>query len=116
MNLLIEKVTERARGVLELAERIARDFGESSIEPEHLLLALVAERKGLAAHVLENLGVDSEAAELACALCGMTVKPSESSPASSDALNQLQKLAQEEQFLDTPCSTIPPSASRAPSA
>ncbi len=50
--------TPRARRVLELAWDEARQLGHNYIGSEHLLLALIREGEGVAARVLENLGVD----------------------------------------------------------
>lgn len=50
--------TPRGRRVLELAWDEARNLGHNYIGTEHLLLELVREGEGVAARVLENLGVD----------------------------------------------------------
>jgi bifunctional DNase/RNase len=55
-----DKFTERARKVLSLAQEEARRFQHNSIGTEHLLLGLVREREGLAAGILESLGVSLE--------------------------------------------------------
>jgi Clp amino terminal domain, pathogenicity island component/ClpX C4-type zinc finger len=49
--------TPRAKKVLELSLREARQLGHDQIEPEHLLLGIVREGEGVAARVLMNLGV-----------------------------------------------------------
>jgi hypothetical protein len=54
-------LTPRAKRVLELAVEEARDLGNASIAAEHLLLGIVREREGIAAGVLESLGVASDA-------------------------------------------------------
>ncbi len=53
-----ERFTERAKKVLTLAQEEAERSHHSYIGTEHLLLGLLREREGLAAHVLDNLGVD----------------------------------------------------------
>ena len=53
-----DKFTERARKVLTLAQEEAQRFNHNYIGTEHLLLGLVREGEGVAAHVLENLGVE----------------------------------------------------------
>ena len=50
--------TPRAKRVLGLAWDEARQLGHNYIGTEHLLLALIRETEGVAAKVLENLGVD----------------------------------------------------------
>jgi ATP-dependent Clp protease ATP-binding subunit ClpA len=50
--------TVQVSRVLSIAEEEARRFQHNSIDTEHLLLALTRERKGVAASVSSNLGVD----------------------------------------------------------
>ncbi|KAL6972971.1 ATP-dependent Clp protease ATP-binding subunit ClpA cd4b, chloroplastic [Sarracenia purpurea var. burkii] len=50
--------TPRAKRVLELSLEEARQLGHNYIGSEHLLLGLLREGEGVAACVLENLGVD----------------------------------------------------------
>jgi ATP-dependent Clp protease ATP-binding subunit ClpC len=50
--------TPRAKRVLELALDEARQLGHNYIGTEHLLLGLIREGDGVAARVLENLGLD----------------------------------------------------------
>src|SRR5919108_383429 len=52
-----DKFTERARRVLTLAQEEALRFNHNYIGTEHLLLGLVREGEGIAAGVLESLGV-----------------------------------------------------------
>ncbi len=52
-----DKFTERARRVLTLAQEEAQRFNHNYIGTEHLLLGLVREGDGIAARVLNNLGV-----------------------------------------------------------
>ena len=54
--------TSRAKKVLELAMSEARQLNHAYVGTEHLLLGLIAERKGIAAQVLVDAGVTLEAA------------------------------------------------------
>ncbi len=51
--------TPRAKRVLELSLEEARQLGHNHIGTEHLLLGLIQEGEGVAARVLENLGVNT---------------------------------------------------------
>jgi ATP-dependent Clp protease ATP-binding subunit ClpC len=53
-----DKFTERARKVLSLAQEEAQRFQHNYIGTEHLLLGLVREEEGVAAKVLQKLGVE----------------------------------------------------------
>ncbi len=53
-----DKFSERARKVLTLAQEEAQRFNHNYIGTEHLLLGLVREGEGVAAKVLNNLGVE----------------------------------------------------------
>jgi ATP-dependent Clp protease ATP-binding subunit ClpC len=55
-----ERMTDRARQVLAIAEQEARRRGAAAVEPAHVLLALALEGAGVAAVVLRNLGVSAE--------------------------------------------------------
>ena len=68
--------TIRSKTVLEASAREARDLGQDYIDTEHLLLALMRERAGVAAHALGKLGVDLNKAreELINALGGKKPK------------------------------------------
>src|SRR5262249_11171195 len=55
---MYERFTERARKVMRLASQEARSFNHEYVGTEHILLGLVKEGEGVAAHVLKNLGVD----------------------------------------------------------
>jgi RNA polymerase primary sigma factor len=52
------KFTERARKVLQLAQEEAQRFNHNYIGTEHILLGLVREGDGVAARVLNNLGIE----------------------------------------------------------
>jgi ATP-dependent Clp protease ATP-binding subunit ClpC len=50
--------TDLARSVMETAERRAQALRHETVQTEHVLLALLVERIGVASSVLRNLGVD----------------------------------------------------------
>ena len=50
--------TPRAKRLLDLSLKVARQLGHNNIGTEHLLLGLIKEGEGVAVRVLENLGVD----------------------------------------------------------
>ena len=50
--------TIRSKTVLEMSAREARDLGCEYIDTEHILLALMRERAGVAAHALTRMGLD----------------------------------------------------------
>ena len=54
---MYERFTDRARKAIQLAHREAQRFNHEYIGTEHLLLGLIAEGSGVAAVVLNNLGV-----------------------------------------------------------
>ena len=55
---MFEHFTERAKKVIKLAREEAGRLGHNYIGTEHLLLALIREGEGVAAIVLQNLGLD----------------------------------------------------------
>src|SRR5438270_3376288 len=57
-----DKFTERARKALHLAQEEAQRLKHNYIGTEHLLLGLISEGDGVAAKVLNNLGVDLDKA------------------------------------------------------
>jgi ATP-dependent Clp protease ATP-binding subunit ClpC len=70
--------TSRAKKVLEFAMAEARDFNHSYVGTEHLLLGLLREEKGIAAQVLNSLGVTLEEARgETLKVLGSDVTPSE---------------------------------------
>jgi dihydroneopterin aldolase len=54
---MFERFTKRARKVVVFAQEEARRFGHGYIGTEHILLGLIREEDGLAAHALERLDV-----------------------------------------------------------
>jgi len=68
---VFERFTERARQVVVLAQEEARTLRHAYIGTEHILLGLLREQEGLAARVLESLGVTLERVrELVAAIVG----------------------------------------------
>lgn len=57
---MFNKFTERARKVIVFAKEEARRFNHDYIGTEHLLLGLIREGEGVAAAVLQKLGLDLE--------------------------------------------------------
>jgi ATP-dependent Clp protease ATP-binding subunit ClpA len=54
---MFERLTDRARRVAELAQEEARTLNHHYVGTEHLLLGLIHEGEGVAAQVLESLGI-----------------------------------------------------------
>lgn len=54
---MFERFTERSCKVVALAGEVAQRMGFASIAPEHLLLGLLKERSGVAAHALRGFDV-----------------------------------------------------------
>ena len=85
-RLIIQQIipTSRVKLVIEVSFEEARRMGNNYVGTEHLLLGLLIEGEGIAAHVLEDLGVNLEKvrAEIARLLHEM---PSESAAAESKA-------------------------------
>lgn len=61
---MFDKFTERAKKVINLAREEAGRLGHDYIGTEHILLGLIREGGGVAAAVLENLGLDLERIKL----------------------------------------------------
>ena len=59
---MFERFTDRARGVVVLAEEEARMLNHNWIGTEHILLGLIREGEGVAAKALESLGISLQAA------------------------------------------------------
>jgi prophage maintenance system killer protein len=59
---MFTRFTDRARKVVVLAQDEARELGQGFVGPGHLLLGLLAEGEGVAAVVLESLGISLEEA------------------------------------------------------
>ncbi len=61
-GIIIQQIipTSRVKRVIEIAFEEARKTGQNYVGTEHLLLALMLEGEGIAAHVLQDLGVTVE--------------------------------------------------------
>src|SRR5277367_674093 len=59
---MFERFTDRARRVLVLAQEEARLQNHSYIGTEHILLGLIHEEEGVAAHALRRCGITVETA------------------------------------------------------
>jgi ATP-dependent Clp protease ATP-binding subunit ClpC len=58
---MMERFTDRARRVVELAQEEARMLNHNYIGTEHILLGLIHEGEGVAAQALESLGISLDA-------------------------------------------------------
>ena len=99
-----ERFTDRARTVMALANIEARRLGHEYVGTEHMLLGLVREEAGVAAHVLKNLGVEPEAMRKEIERITMTgsaeIPPSNSSlPLTPRAKSALEYAAEEARAL-----------------
>src|SRR5881396_3512911 len=56
----LDKLTVKAQEALQAAQALASEHGHQSIEPEHLLHALVAQKDGVVAPILGKLGVRAD--------------------------------------------------------
>ena len=59
---MFERLTDRARRVMDLAQDEARRLQHHYIGTEHLLLGLLGEGEGIAAQALQSLGIGLAAA------------------------------------------------------
>ena len=57
----LDRYTVKSREALERLQRVARDHSHQELKPEHLLAALLAERDGTIAAILQKLGVNAAA-------------------------------------------------------
>ena len=55
---MFEQFTDRAQKVMQLANQEAQRLNHEYIDTEHILLGLVGEGGGVAAHVLKDFGVE----------------------------------------------------------
>ncbi len=85
-------LTPRTKKVLEQSTREARELKQNYVSTEHILLALMREREGVAAHVLIKMGLDLSKArdELLHILTGTDEEtaPQDSQGADTPTLNQ----------------------------
>ena len=94
----VNRLTEKARDALVEAQSNAEQRGNSQIEPEHLLLALVQQEGGVVPQVLQKLGVQPRAlaAELESALERLTKVQGQAQAYLSPALNAIADGAEKE--------------------
>ncbi|MBR1821539.1 MAG: ATP-dependent Clp protease ATP-binding subunit [Clostridia bacterium] len=87
--------TPRTKKVLEQSVREARELKQNYVSTEHILLALMREREGVAAHVLIKMGMDLSKArdELLHILTGADddAAPQEGTSAETPILNQFSR-------------------------
>jgi ATP-dependent Clp protease ATP-binding subunit ClpC len=84
--------TSRAKKVLEYAMAEARELNHSYVGTEHLLLGLLREEKGIAAQVLNSLGVSLEDARAeTLKLLGSDISSSQSSSGSTGSTGSVPK-------------------------
>ena len=77
-RILIQQIipTSRVKQVIEISFQEARRLGHQSVDSGHILMALMIEGEGIAAHVLTDLGAGAELV-LAAAEREMGVEPTE---------------------------------------
>ena len=85
--------TPRTKKVIEQSVREARDLKQNYVSVEHLLLALMREREGVAAHVLIKMGLDLSKAreELLHILSGADDAPDGEEAQDTPVLNQFSR-------------------------
>jgi len=57
----MDKMTRKSQEAMQAAAQMAESKGNPTVEPEHLLLALVKQSEGIVPRLLENTGVDLKA-------------------------------------------------------
>jgi hypothetical protein len=67
--------TSRVKKVIEISFEVARRESSSHVSSEHLLVGLLEEGEGVAAHVLEDLGAGLDAVQVARGLVGAAPWP-----------------------------------------
>ena len=95
---MFERFSDRARRVIVLAQEEARMLDHNYIGTEHILLALIREGDGVAAHVLRDSGVDFNRArqqviEMLRSRRAEDAPPPSGPPASGDLVNRLASFA-----------------------
>jgi uncharacterized protein (TIGR03435 family) len=95
---MFDRLTQRARTVLFHARSAVSQFGSSAVEPEHILLAVLVEGKGLGGRILAQLGADLDKVR-SDILRRLTVRPnipeSDEIPFSASSERALQYAAEE---------------------
>jgi len=67
-NMNFENFTERARGLVQVAQDLAQGSGHQKLVPEHLLRALLGDEEGLCVNLIRSAGGDPARAEHAVVL------------------------------------------------
>jgi ATP-dependent Clp protease ATP-binding subunit ClpC len=57
---MINKFTERAKKAIDLSFNVAKELGHEVVGSEHILLGLLQEKEGIAAKVLNSLGISED--------------------------------------------------------
>ena len=57
---MFEKFTEKAINVVSKSQQIAKDMGATEVRPEHLLLALYDEAKGISLKIFKSYNISYE--------------------------------------------------------
>ncbi len=96
-----DRFTVKSREALERAGKIARDRKQPSLEPLHLLAALVAEESGAIRPLLDRLGVDRNrlSADIEKAVAALPATATESTGFASPALTAVLDKADDEAAL-----------------
>jgi ATP-dependent Clp protease ATP-binding subunit ClpA len=94
---VFERFTERARQAVVFAQEEARRLQHNYVGTEHLLLGLLAEREGLAARVLDALGVrlDETRADVEAAVGRGSAVPAGQTPFTPRAKKTLERALRE---------------------
>lgn len=91
---MFERFTDRSRRVLVLAQEEARLLGHSFIGTEHILLGLIHEEEGIAAHALMRCGITIEATRRAVEdTAGAAGEPPSGSPPFTPSVKKVLELS-----------------------
>ena len=96
---MYDNFTERTRRVLVYAQREAKRFNHDYVGPEHILLGLVRLGEGVAADVLQSMGIDLKKIRIEVEKLGYRVIPSSAnylfvSPSDRDGKRVYEALGQ----------------------
>lgn len=92
---MFERLTDRGRRVIVLAQEQARELRHNYIGTEHLVLSLAKEGDGIAAQVLAELGADRDRLLLAFAIAPGTTSPAGHIPFTPRAKKSLEMSSRE---------------------
>ena len=62
----LDNYTEKAREAINVAHDLAREYHQSQVEPEHLLLALVQQNDGVVPQIMQKLGLPDQPGGAGC--------------------------------------------------